>query len=446
MTQQTKRQRHGEWRDGLLAGTAALALLLSAPALAQQSGGQQGQAGQSQPSQAPSQQPGSQQSAVVGQIRTAEQALRQAQGQLAGGQQANIPQARTAVESAGQVLSRVPQQMQGQDAFRTALREVNDAQNALQGDRTDQQRAATQLREAADALGTLAGRMGGSADASGAASRATGGNQDATRAQGAGQQRVDVQQSQPQVNVQQPAPQITVQQQQPQITVAQPPPQVTIQQPPPQVNIQQPEPRVTVQQAQPQVRVQQAEPQVNVQQQGQPQVTVQRQGEPQVTTQGQDGQRQGSAEAQGNAQRQAQQADQRTGASSATPAPAQSGGSQPQQAAASPAAGVPLQSVQSLVGTNVVGSGGRDAGEVRNLLIDNQGRVRAAVVEWGGFLGLGTREALVPIERIQLGQGNERARLNMTREELEALPRYDRGRVADYGRERGWGEGLRLFR
>jgi sporulation protein YlmC with PRC-barrel domain len=184
----------------------------------------------------------------------------------------------------------------------------------------------------------------------------------------------------------------------------------------------------------------QGEPQVTVQRQGEPQVTVQQQGEPRVTMQRTDQAQRQQAQAQpGN--------DQRTGATSATPAPAQSGGSQPQQTAASPAAGVALQSVQNLIGTNVVGANGREAGEVRNLLIDNQGRVRAAVVEWGGFLGIGTREALVPIERIQLGQGGtDRAQLNMTREELEALPRYDRDRATEYGRERGWGEGLRPYR
>jgi hypothetical protein len=54
---------------------------------------------------------------------------------------------------------------------------------------------------------------------------------------------------------------------------------------------------------------------------------------------------------------------------------------------------------------------------------------------------------MVPIDRIQLSPGgNDRARLNMTRDELEALPRYERDRVADYGRQQGWGDGLRLYR
>ncbi len=401
------------WRIGLLAGAAVAALGLGCPAMAQQqdgaSGGQQGQRAQAQPGQAPSQQAGSQLPVVVGQLRTAEQALRQAHGQLSDGQQPNFAQARNAIDGGKNVLGRVPQQMQGQESWRTAQRELDEAGKAMRADQPDRQQAATRLREAADAVGALARQMGGSADAAG----------------GAGQQRADAAQARPQVNVQQPAPQITVQQQDPRITVNQPPPQVVIQQPPPQVNVQQPEPRVTVQQAQPQVRVQQAEPQVTVQQQGQPQVTVQRQDDPRAAGQDRDGQRRDGAGA---------NPDQRSGATSGA------------TAATSDASGMPLQSVEGLVGTNVVGSNGREAGEVRNLLVDSQGRVRAAVVEWGGFLGIGERQAMVPIERIRVGQGNERAQLAMTREELEALPRYDRDRIGAYGRERGWGEGLRLIR
>jgi sporulation protein YlmC with PRC-barrel domain len=117
------------------------------------------------------------------------------------------------------------------------------------------------------------------------------------------------------------------------------------------------------------------------------------------------------------------------------------------QADAGAAAGVPLQSVQSLVGTNVIGANGREAGEVENLLIDRSGQVRGAVVEWGGFLGIGERRAVVPINQLQVGAGNDnRARLEMTREQLEQLPRYERDRLAEYGSRYGWGEGLRLFR
>ena len=110
------------------------------------------------------------------------------------------------------------------------------------------------------------------------------------------------------------------------------------------------------------------------------------------------------------------------------------------------AVGVPLARATELVGKNLVGAGGRDAGEIENLLVDGSGNVRAAVVEWGGFLGIGSRKAMVPMEQILLGAPGERARLELTREQLEALPRYDRNRLADYGRENNWGDGLRWYR
>lgn len=121
-------------------------------------------------------------------------------------------------------------------------------------------------------------------------------------------------------------------------------------------------------------------------------------------------------------------------------------------AAAAPAtgsatAGVPLHGVTNLPGTDLIGPNGQKVGEIENLLVDREGNVRAVVVEWGGFLGLGDREALVPMNRIQLGATNaDRARISMTREQLEALPRWNRDRLADYGREYGWGDGLRWYR
>jgi hypothetical protein len=422
-------------RLALLGGAAALALAFGAPALAQpqpqgqqaqpQTPGQQ-QAQQPQPSQqtqpgqlAPSQQAGSQQPAVMGQLRTAEQSLRQAQQQLSGGQDANIPQARTAVSAGMAAIGRVPNDVQQREAFRTAREQLTEANQALQGQQPNGRQAAERLGEAADALASLVQQMGGTAaatQAGGQQAAQAGGQQ---TGQASGQQAGATQSGQagagsgPQIAVQQPAP------------------QVTVQQPAPRITVEQPQPQVTVRQAEPQVTVRQAEPQVTVQRQGEPQVTVQRQGEAQVTQQRPPA---------------AGQADQRTGAT-ATPAPAQSAGSRPQTTATSPAAGVPLASVERLIGTNVYGADGRQAGEVRNLLMDGNGQVRAAVIEWGGFLGIGEKEALVPIERLQLGSGNnDRVTMTITRQELEALPRYDRSRVADYGREQGWGEGLRLHR
>ncbi len=106
-----------------------------------------------------------------------------------------------------------------------------------------------------------------------------------------------------------------------------------------------------------------------------------------------------------------------------------------------------MRHASRLLNANLVGSNDSDVGKIEDLVMDDDWRVRGAVVEWGGFLGLGERRAVVPIERISLpARDSDRARLNMTREQLEQLAGYDRSRVADYGREQGWGDGVRLHR
>ncbi|WP_160935775.1 PRC-barrel domain-containing protein [Teichococcus coralli] len=79
----------------------------------------------------------------------------------------------------------------------------------------------------------------------------------------------------------------------------------------------------------------------------------------------------------------------------------------------------------ALLDKNLVGSNNNDVAKVEDLVMDGNWRVRGAVIEWGGFLGLGERRAVVPISRISMPAGDDgRARLSMTREELERLPAY----------------------
>ncbi|MGK7870526.1 PRC-barrel domain-containing protein [Falsiroseomonas sp. E2-1-a20] len=369
--------RNAVRRASWLATAAIVALGVSGAAWAQQNQPSSSNQGASQP-QATQTQAGN---PLAPQLQAVERSLRQSHEQLAqqgsSAGQPNWGQARRAVSAGLQTLGRAPSDVQGQDAFRIAQTQLSEAQSALEGDSPDRQRAAAQVREAAEAVASLYGQVT-SASASGS------GQSSGTSVSGGGAQ-------------------------------------VTVQQQSPQVNVQQAQPRVTVQR--------QGEPQVNVEREGQPQVNVQREAQANVQRQGQTA-------------TETQQQDQRTGATTTTPAPAQSGGAQ--RTAVSPAAGLPLREVSNLIGTNIVGVDGREAGEVENLLLDGQGSVRGALVEWGGFLGIGTRRAVVPMERIDLG--SRPARLNMTREELEALPRYDEANIAAYGQERGWGEGVRMAR
>lgn len=143
---------------------------------------------------------------------------------------------------------------------------------------------------------------------------------------------------------------------------------------------------------------------------------------------------QASAEPQPHvAQAPATSGDQRTGAT--TPGSSGTSGS-----------GVDRGRAESLIGTNLRGADDRDAGEVENLLIDGSGQVRAAIVEWGGFLGIGARRAVVPIDQVQLGAAtSDRARLTLSREQLEQLPTYERDKLNEVQARYGW-QDLRLVR
>jgi len=108
--------------------------------------------------------------------------------------------------------------------------------------------------------------------------------------------------------------------------------------------------------------------------------------------------------------------------------------------------GISMERARALIGTDLLGADDRKSGEIDNLLADGTGQVRAAIVEWGGFLGLGQKKAVVPIDNIRLGATtSDRARLTMTREQLEQLPAFDGDKLAEVQTRYGW-TGLRTVR
>ena len=394
----------------LLSGTTLAAALLLAPQLglaqtAPQTGTAAAQAGAIPPQ-------------AMQQLQQAEQSLSQALRQMNAAPEAQQGQAaqgvRQALTQLQQAMGQVPADRRGTEGYRNLERRVGEAQAALQGDRPDVARARTAVDAVVVAIPVLIAQVGGPAGG-------------ATGAQ------IVLRQAADQIQVQQASPQVTVQQAQPEVLVVVPQPEIIVRQPPPQVTVRMPQPEVAVQQAQPQVRVVETAPQVQVLPSQQPAQVQVNPAEPRVVVQ-QQGQPQIRYEQTGQAQVRVEQQGQQTAAVAGA------------AAAGAAAAGLPLQRVTNLIGTNVVGSGGRDAGEVENFLLDRSGNVRAAVVEWGGFLGIGERRAVVPIEQIQFGGPNERARLNMTREQLEQLGSFDRNNLGQYGTRYGWGDGLRLYR
>lgn len=82
---------------------------------------------------------------------------------------------------------------------------------------------------------------------------------------------------------------------------------------------------------------------------------------------------------------------------------------------------------KDLIGRAVVNPQDEKVGDVSDLLMDESGRVTAAVIGIGGFLGIGEKSVGVPIEALEPRQtenGDVQLVTMLTREELEAAPEF----------------------
>jgi len=85
--------------------------------------------------------------------------------------------------------------------------------------------------------------------------------------------------------------------------------------------------------------------------------------------------------------------------------------------------GVP---VMSILGKRVQGPRGEDLGRVVDVLADATGRVRIAIIDFGGFLGVGDRRIAVdwPLLRFSPDATDPSLLLSVSREKLKATPEY----------------------
>jgi sporulation protein YlmC with PRC-barrel domain len=97
--------------------------------------------------------------------------------------------------------------------------------------------------------------------------------------------------------------------------------------------------------------------------------------------------------------------------------------------AAEPYAGEVLAGVTAdeLIGMNVVDAAGDNVGSINDLLFGNDDQVDHAIVDVGGFLGFGARTVAIPIDELQIAPEQDQAIVNMTREQLDTMPEWQRG-------------------
>jgi hypothetical protein len=83
-------------------------------------------------------------------------------------------------------------------------------------------------------------------------------------------------------------------------------------------------------------------------------------------------------------------------------------------------------SVMSILGKKVQSPKGDDLGRVVDVLADSGGRVRVAIIDFGGFLGVGDRKIAVdwPLLRFNPDRSDPSLLLSLSREKLKAAPEY----------------------
>jgi PRC-barrel domain len=87
--------------------------------------------------------------------------------------------------------------------------------------------------------------------------------------------------------------------------------------------------------------------------------------------------------------------------------------------------------VQGALGREVRSATDENMGHIVDVLVDRGGQVRAAIIDFGGFLGVGSRKIAVDWSALhfpQPGKPGERIALELTRDQVKAAPEYQDGK------------------
>lgn len=91
---------------------------------------------------------------------------------------------------------------------------------------------------------------------------------------------------------------------------------------------------------------------------------------------------------------------------------------------------VDSREISSVLGREVRSTADENMGRIVDMIVDQSGQVRAAIIDFGGFLGVGSRKIAVDWKALRFSPGQERNRviLEMTRERVKAAPEYQEGK------------------
>jgi sporulation protein YlmC with PRC-barrel domain len=91
-----------------------------------------------------------------------------------------------------------------------------------------------------------------------------------------------------------------------------------------------------------------------------------------------------------------------------------------------------------LIGMSVQGTDGKKLGDIKDLVIDpEEGGVEYAVLEFGGFSGIGDKYFAVPWDALELDQSNKKLLLDVHKRELKDAPGFDKNNWPDLNLDQG---------
>ena len=86
--------------------------------------------------------------------------------------------------------------------------------------------------------------------------------------------------------------------------------------------------------------------------------------------------------------------------------------------------------VQSIVGSEIRSAADEDMGRIVDVLVDGSGQTRAAIIDFGGFLGVGSRKIAVDwkaLHFVPAASARYRIVLELTKDQVKPAPEYKEG-------------------
>jgi hypothetical protein len=82
--------------------------------------------------------------------------------------------------------------------------------------------------------------------------------------------------------------------------------------------------------------------------------------------------------------------------------------------------------VTGILGKKVKGPDGKELGLIVDVIVDRHGHPRAAVIDFGGFLGVGSRKIAIDWQALNFSSGGQTAEieLSLNRDDIQNAPEY----------------------